>query len=791
MSRPLKIMLAVVGATLAALALLVAFLPGLDSDMVKGRISGVIQDVSGLEVRFEGPIKARTFPSVGLELNQVVVRAPQDMGGGVLARLGRADISVKLLPLLSGRVETGQITLEGLEADIVRDAQGRLNFPTPKVKEVKVEGQNVVVITDSDKRYSINYQIAGVRVTGSRFSYDDRGQGSVLKVNNIALSTEAIQSGKPFAVKLGMDYAVTNPDVQGRMDLSGQAMMVLEAMRFAFENAAFSFKAQSPALPVKRTEANCTGTLRADLDKQVFSAEKLTLKASGAGGMLPDAGAGFTLALDANADMGQGLAELKSLSLDAMGFTLNGSAKATDIKGKPKFDAALATNEFAPAEVLRRFGVELPAGASGTVLVRFKAQGDLGAGTADITEATLKALGLDLSSTLHVTNIQAEPSATGSIKVAPFNPRDLAAKLGQKLPAMADPAALTRAEMAFDLKSDPAKATLRSTVLRLDDSSMTLNADIEPGDIPKVNLALTVDALDADRYMPTDQPAQQAKAPAKEQAKTEDIAVQATGNVAIGKLKAAKLHMQDIKVRFGLKNNVLDVNPLQLALYQGSVKAQASADLRGGPSAPVSVNAVIDGVQVEPLLTDMQGKSPVAGRLNASANVATRGLDAAHALPNLNGKAAFALRGGALLGFDLSPEVLTNRDKLMAQGKGQGRTAIDAASASFSIAKGVASTSDVLASASALKVTGQGWINLVAQTLDMRLVAAFAKLAAIPVHITGPMKDVSVNVDAAAVAKGVLDTVVKTPQNVIEAPSSLGKGALDAVGNILGGPKKK
>jgi len=86
-------------------------------------------------------------------------------------------------------------------------------------------------------------------------------------------------------------------------------------------------------------------------------------------------------------------------------------------------------------------------------------------------------------------------------------------------------------------------------------------------------------------------------------------------------------------------------------------------------------------------------------------------------------------------------------------------------------------------------------VNLPARTLDYRLVIHFARIADIPVRLTGELESPGVTVDTASLAglaaKGVLDAVTSAPGAAAKTPGELGKGALDALGNLLGGPKKR
>jgi len=796
MTRTMKIALIAAGGAAALLIGLLVLGMTLDPNSFKSQIAKTIRDTTGLDVAFDGPIAVTYFPSLGVKLTQVTVTVPGQQAQPPLAKLGKADVSVKLLPLISGKVEAGATSLDGLELNIVRDEQGRLNLPIPPIKEVKVEGDKVVVITEQDERYVLDYQIEAVNLTNARFTFDDRMVKSRTTLSDFGLSTGKVVRGKPFPVKLAFDYATNQPDASGKVELAGQASVLLEAMQFAFENASLKTTVAGKGLPVKSAETQYTGTIRVDLNKQVYSGEQLKLEVQARGGFLPDAGAGFSLGMNVRADMAAGVADITALSLDSMGFALTGEVHATNLN-RPEggqMSLQMATNEFNPKQVLEKFGVSLP--DSGTAKARFNAQVDLAKGTSDLTDVSVQALGLNITTEGHATNIRGVPNVTGKVAVAEFNPRQLMAKLGQPLPPTADPAAFTKFQMSYRFEGQGERFSLRTDSFKLDDTAMTLALNVEKAAKTKVNLSFTADSLDADRYMPAADSGKNHPQAKKGEAKADpvDIPADVTGTVQIGSLKAAKLRMQNLNAKFSVRDNTLDVNPAQLAMYQGTVKAALRADLRGGQNAPLSVSANADGIQVEPLLTDMQGKAQITGRANLSANVTARGQEARHILQTLGGKASFALRNGALLGFDLSPDVFSSPDKLLAQGKGQARTNFDVVSASFAINGGVAHTNDLLVSVPPHKVTGQGSINLAAETLDIKAQANFAKLPTIPVHLTGNLASPNVSVDAAAVAtgvaKGVMDSIVKSPQDAAKVPGNVGKGALDAVGNILGLPKK-
>lgn len=782
--------LAAIGAAVAILAVVGLLVLGLslNPNLFKDQFRQAIQSTAGLTVVFDGDIGIQYFPSLGVELNNVAIMAPDEMGGGELFRVGKMVVNVKLLPLLSKNVEAGMLTFDKLEVHLVRDEKGNLNIPRPPVKDVKVENDKIVITTDDNRIYAINYQIAGVKVTKASLVLDDRMAHSTINIANFNLSTGAVIRGKDFPVKLDFDYANKDPDAAGQVDISGKAMAIPELLQFSFVNATVKTSLSGKTLPFKTAATQYTGNIRIDLTRQTFQGENLKFAASAKGGLFPEAGAGFSMGMNAAVDMAAGTADLTGFTIDAMGFTATGEAHATAMNTAAKVSATFATNEFNPKEVLGKAGVTV--NETGTAKAKAMILVDMAKASADITDVVVNALGMEVKSRIQARHITSEPVFTGTVAISDFNPRLTLARLGVSLPRMTDGSALTRARLDCAFESSGKKASLKTESFVLDSTALSLNASMEKARKPLINFTLKADSLDLDRYLP---PSSAAPSPSQSSAdKPMDIPLNATGTVEIGALKAAKLHLQNFSTHLTVKDNQVELNPVQLSLYQGWAKGAMKADLRS-PTPPVGLNLAMDGVQMEPLLTDLLGRAPLAGRATLTAVVTAKGVESKQALASLAGKTGFALRNGALLGYSVSPDTLQSKEALMTKGKGGGaRTTFESVSGSFIIERGVISGNDFQASVSPHRATGQGWANLVTGALDYYIFARFLQVAVIPLHATGTIYDPSISVEPSMLfkgtveqgAKGVVDTLLKSPVDA-------GKGALDAVGNILGLPKKK
>lgn len=79
---------------------------------------------------------------------------------------------------------------------------------------------------------------------------------------------------------------------------------------------------------------------------------------------------------------------------------------------------------------------------------------DLEAGTLSVSGLKLDAAGVTLQGAAEVSGLEATPSYTGRIELAPFSPREVAGRLEVTLPPMMDDQAMTRLAASADVRGD-------------------------------------------------------------------------------------------------------------------------------------------------------------------------------------------------------------------------------------------------------------------------------------------------------------------------------------------------
>lgn len=238
MNRILKFIAVLLAAVVLLGVIAAALLPRfIDPNQFRDEITQLVYDQSGLKVSINGPIDWSIFPWVGLSLEDVSV---EGANSSQLARLGSAGVSVKLIPLLSKRIEMQTLELKGLELTLVKNATGKGNWQVsaPKPSEQQTprgqEPSSTPTPESGTASSPLKLDIASVNVSGLLISYDDQVSKQKYIIDQASLTTGAIRNQQPFDFELKAH--ITIPGLVVNSLISGEMTFNLEAGRYDIQN---------------------------------------------------------------------------------------------------------------------------------------------------------------------------------------------------------------------------------------------------------------------------------------------------------------------------------------------------------------------------------------------------------------------------------------------------------------------------------------------------------------------------------------------------------------------------
>jgi AsmA protein len=508
-----------------------------------------------------------------------------------------------------------------------------------------------------------------------------------------------------------------------------------------------------------------------------------------------------------------------SLKLPADGRTLAATPFTLRLEGLALADGARASGNLAGtvqgdlhARAYAFPGLKVRLDLSGGVFQAKPLQIN-GVGDLDLdTQAQTLALGglvlesgkLRLTGDAAATQLQTSPRYQGRLALDGFDPRAWLADQGLKLPAMADPTALTLLALRADWQWAANRFDLKGLDMTLDKSRVSGTWSWLPAPAAGQEFDLRMDRLDLDAYLP---PSTTATAPTASSGapSTPDTArpplllrflaaeafaapapppgpalnldpvnllrvLHPQGRLRIDQLRFRGLTFGDFDGRLTNRDGQFRLEEQVGRFYAGKLQGQVNIDANQAPPL-LTLNQKAEAVSIGDLLRDLKGAGRLTGTGNLVVDLSTRAGSQDEMVQGLAGKASLKVAKGYLRGFDLERAVQRAEAGIRGQAgppkaDGPEQTPFSDLQATARIERGIIATQDIQANSGYFQARGQGQINLPQDELNLdieaRVVNAPAdrpikELEGIPIHIhvSGSLQFPDWRLDPAPVVKEV------------------------------------
>lgn len=830
-----KVILGVAGAALVLfVALIVAVTMLLDPNDYRPYIVDAVEEASGRPFELEGDLGLELLPCCSVSLGQSRLGSPAGFPEAEFARLESAALSIRIWPLLTRReVQIGTVTLDGLELDLVRLADGSVNW---EFDSGPAEVGDTVDDTAATSPIGLN--VERIRLANGRVRYRDAQADQTFTVSDAELDTRLAVTGDRVSVAAPtLSFRVTGSGLPEALSVTLDADAVQADLG---EPAALSVDQFAAQIRTLGTHLRVTGGGRAgeqiDLSGDFNLAETGLRDVLDALGDVPyvpaDDRALARLAAQGRWQLNSDSLVLEQLSVLLDDSTLSGSAGIDSFDSlAARFDLTLDgvdLDRYLPAE-----GAE-PAvpgnGAGEPTEVPLALLADLPV-TGSLHIASLRAAGMDVSDltwTLESrggnvsTRLEAgalggrltlqgagdvaapAPALAGTVTAMGMRPRTALDALGAGVEtASADVLQDLSGEARWRLT--PRTATLEQMRWALDDTTLTGSAAVNDFDRLSTRFDLAVDRLDLDAYLPPD-PTDAEAGPATGE-DTELIPVELIrdldldGELRAGELTVSGVTLRDLQTRIRAADGILRLDPMRAGLYGGTYQGTMAIDATAAVPK-LTLDQSLAAVQVNDVLQSFFGSDLLAGSLSLNLAGSGSGNTPQDLLRGLAADVSFDLRDGVYRGMNVLYQVQRARALLRNEtpppAPEHPETPIKSLEASGRMLDGVLQTNALSAETDALRLLGRGGINFVELALDYELNAEVASAAAaklgdfanvrIPLSIEGPLTAPRVGVDLKGLlTDSVRDTIQSKARDALlkqlgEKPTAGGGGSTGSTG---------
>lgn len=772
----IKLIIAIIIIAIAALAALPFII---DPNDYKDEIAAQVEKATGRKLTIQGDIGLSVFPWIALDLGQLSLSNASGFKAESFASVEAAEIRIKLMPLLKKQLEMDTIVLDGLLLNLETNKEGVTNWddltkakdPDPADADVSTTAESASTEPTSSGLSAIN--IAGVKLTNANVLWSDASKDENFQLRNLNLDTDPLIPGEPTALITSFDLISSKPEAKAHVKLDTKIIVDLEKQIYALEALKLNTVANSSAMPLQQANLN--------------------------------------LEADINANMASELVTINNLVMD---LQATGTEQKIDAKVSGLIEANLATQQHRINNLVITADLEnenLPGGKA-KLDVNTNIVANLADETFQANDLAIKLADLTMNGRLQGEKILSDDLAfNGNVQIKPFNLRKLANDLKIELPEMADPSTLELVQLSTEISGTKNSITAKDLQLTLDQSQLAGQFGISNFEKPSYTFTLTLDQIDADRYLPPpvkedeDNTAKEVSTPATATAAVSNELplatlreINAKGSMKIGKLKASGISTENIVITIDAKDGLIKLSPLSADLYQGKYQGNVNIDARGD-NLKLAVDENLQGVQAGPLLKDLTGNDRIAGTANANVKLNGSGKDIDAIKQSLNGNGAFSFTDGALKGINIAEAIRQAKAVLSGQKAATTnepvQTDFSSLKGSFTANEGIVNNQDLELMSPLLRVTGAGDIDIPREVIDYAVRVSIVGTAegqggktledlkglTIPVKITGSFDNPRPKVDLAAVLKEQATDEVKA-----KAEEKLKEKLGDGLGGLLG-----
>jgi len=321
MGKLIKWLLGIVLVLVILVVAAVIVLPLLiDPNEHKDDIIAAVKEQTGRDLQITQELTLSVFPWLGIETGGVSLSNAKGFGDEPFAQVEQLGLRVKLLPLISRRVEVDTLVLDGLRLNLAKDAQGTSNWADLQA-HADAEEKPAEAPGADDRGGPLALKIQGIQLNDARVTWRDAQTGEHYVLQDLRLVSGSLEPGVQVPLKAGFRLASRQPKLDLQMQMQADVTV----------DAAFSH----------------------------YQISSLELALQGKGEGLPEDGMNLNLDTDIDLDLAEGRVQLIDLQLSGPALSASGNLQVADMHEAPKVSGAFKLGETNLKQLAALFGAHI------------------------------------------------------------------------------------------------------------------------------------------------------------------------------------------------------------------------------------------------------------------------------------------------------------------------------------------------------------------------------------------------------------------------------------------------
>lgn len=202
----------------------------IDPNKYKGRISQYVYAKTGQVLVINGNMEWSFFPWVGLKANRLTYYNAPDFTPKTFISAKEMDVKVKLMPLLHGKIEVGNITLDHAVLNLIKNSSGKYNWET-LAKHDNEDKKDL-----APNKTVANLTIQSLKIKNSKLNWYDVAKHSHTTFADLNISSKNLQFGQAFPLTVAVNLLDDKNKKNIGLDLQTDLMVSNNYQQYSFSN---------------------------------------------------------------------------------------------------------------------------------------------------------------------------------------------------------------------------------------------------------------------------------------------------------------------------------------------------------------------------------------------------------------------------------------------------------------------------------------------------------------------------------------------------------------------------
>ena len=265
-------------ALVLSVAVLVAAVLLIDPNQYKDQIAGTVEKHTGRTLQIQGDLELSVFPWIGVQTGPLELGNAPGFGPEPFLQVKAAEIRVKLLPLLTRRVEVKRVVLDGVVVNLARDRKGRTNWEDLAGKE---KGEPKAPVQEGEQPALAALALEGITIWDGVITWKDRLKKQTIRLDQVNAYVGSLRFGDPTDVRLGFVLHLDRPALKETVALEAKLLLDEQMQRIEIQDLQLQSHSEGEIVPGGRLQADLSvKRLITDLAAETLGLERLRLEAA-------------------------------------------------------------------------------------------------------------------------------------------------------------------------------------------------------------------------------------------------------------------------------------------------------------------------------------------------------------------------------------------------------------------------------------------------------------------------------------------------------------------------------